>query len=148
MSMASKARQKIWPETPTQPRSPTRKRAGTTARPRNKVVLEPYKHQVGGHSTIFRFSKRAVCKQLNNRENEFYERIEQRHPDMLKFLPMYIGVLNVTFSKGAKQDQQNLDSSDLPTAPVSEQNGHHENSVAPQNSALSPANGGHGDEAA
>lgn len=67
-----------------------------------KVVLEPYKHQVGGHSTIFRFSRRAVCKQLNNRENEFYERIEQRHPDMLKFLPRYIGVLNVTFSKVPK----------------------------------------------
>ncbi|KAJ4514913.1 inositol polyphosphate kinase kcs1 [Exophiala dermatitidis] len=70
-----------------------------------KVVLEPYKHQVGGHSTIFRFSRRAVCKQLNNRENEFYERIEQRHPDMLKFLPRYIGVLNVTFSKVPKQSQ-------------------------------------------
>ncbi len=70
---------------------------------RAKVVLEPYKHQVGGHSTIFRFSRRAVCKQLNNRENEFYERIEHRHPDMLKFLPRYIGVLNVTFSKGPKQ---------------------------------------------
>ncbi|EXJ78786.1 hypothetical protein A1O1_09188 [Capronia coronata CBS 617.96] len=70
-----------------------------------KVVLEPYKHQVGGHSTIFRFSRRAVCKQLNNRENEFYERIEQRHPDMLKFLPRYIGVLNVTFSKVPKQAQ-------------------------------------------
>lgn len=55
-----------------------------------KVVLEPYKHQVGGHSTMFRFSRRAVCKQLNNRENEFYERIEQRHPDMLKFLPRYV----------------------------------------------------------
>lgn len=54
---------------------------------RAKVVLEPYRHQVGGHSTMFRFSRRAVCKQLNNRENEFYERIEQRHPDMLKFLP-------------------------------------------------------------
>merc|ERR1711939_402689 len=40
---------------------------------------------------------------LNNRENEFYERIEHRHPDMLKFLPRYIGVLNVTFSKGPKQ---------------------------------------------
>lgn len=91
--------------TPTQPRSPPRKRADTVARPKNKVVLEPYNHQVGGHSTIFRFSKRAVCKQLNNRENEFYERLEQRHPDMLKFLPMYIGVLNVTFSKGPKQDQ-------------------------------------------
>ena len=88
--------------TPTQ-RSPTRKRAATATKPKTKVILEPYKHQVGGHSTIFRFSKRAVCKQLNNRENEFYERIEQRHPDMLKFLPRYIGVLNVTFSKGQKQ---------------------------------------------
>ena len=83
-------------------RKPSESRASHT---RAKVVLEPYKHQVGGHSTIFRFSRRAVCKQLNNRENEFYERIEQRHPDMLKFLPRYIGVLNVTFSKGSKQSQ-------------------------------------------
>lgn len=75
------------------------------SRTRAKVVLEPYKHQVGGHSTIFRFSRRAVCKQLNNRENEFYERIEQRHPDMLKLLPRYIGVLNVTFSKVPKQGE-------------------------------------------
>jgi len=75
------------------------------SRTRAKVVLEPYKHQVGGHSTIFRFSRRAVCKQLNNRENEFYERIEQRHPDMLKLLPRYIGVLNVTFSKVSKQGE-------------------------------------------
>ena len=39
---------------------------------------------------MFRFSRRAVCKQLNNRENEFYERIEQRHPDMLRFLPRLV----------------------------------------------------------
>ena len=51
------------------------------------VELKPYRHQVGGHTTVFRFSRRAVCKQLNNRENEFYERIERRHPDMLMFLP-------------------------------------------------------------
>ena len=91
-------------KTPTQ-RSLVRKRASTASRPKAKVLLEPYKHQVGGHSTIFRFSKRAVCKQLNNRENEFYERIEQNHPDMLKFLPRYLGVLNVTFSKAPKSDQ-------------------------------------------
>jgi len=40
-----------------------------------------------------------VCKQLNNRENEFYEKVEQDHPDLLPFLPRYIGVLNVTFHK-------------------------------------------------
>ncbi|KAK5224470.1 inositol polyphosphate kinase kcs1 [Exophiala xenobiotica] len=90
--------------TPTQQSTLSRKPSeARVPHTRAKVVLEPYKHQVGGHSTIFRFSRRAVCKQLNNRENEFYERIEHRHPDMLKFLPRYIGVLNVTFSKGPKQ---------------------------------------------
>ncbi|OAL29968.1 hypothetical protein AYO22_01874 [Fonsecaea multimorphosa] len=93
--------------TPTQRSTLSRRPTEVQGPPRTKgkVVLEPYKHQVGGHSTIFRFSRRAVCKQLNNRENEFYERIEQRHPDMLKFLPRYIGVLNVTFSKIPKQLQ-------------------------------------------
>jgi inositol-hexakisphosphate kinase len=58
--------------------------------PLGAVELKPYRHQVGGHTTVFRFSRRAVCKQLNNRENEFYERIEQRHPEMLVFLPKYV----------------------------------------------------------
>ncbi|KAI0884648.1 SAICAR synthase-like protein [Annulohypoxylon maeteangense] len=67
--------------------------------PLDAIELIPYKHQVGGHTTIWRFSKRAVCKQLNNRENEFYEKIERYHRDLLPFLPRYIGVLNVTFQK-------------------------------------------------
>ena len=60
--------------------------------PTHVMVLEPYSHQVGGHSTMFRFSRRAVCKQLNNRENQFYEMIEQRHPDMLPFLPRWVSI--------------------------------------------------------
>ena len=63
------------------------------SKPRHKplqaVALKPYKHQVGGHSNVYSFSKQAICKQLNNRENEFYEVIERRHPDLLKFLPRY-----------------------------------------------------------
>ena len=55
--------------------------------PLDAIELIPYKHQVGGHTTLWRFSKRAVCKQLNNRENEFYERIERDHRDLLPFLP-------------------------------------------------------------
>lgn len=51
------------------------------------IELIPYKHQVGGHTTMWRFSKRAVCKQLNNRENEFYEKVEKNHPKLLKFMP-------------------------------------------------------------
>ena len=58
--------------------------------PLGAVELKPYKHQVGGHSTVFHFSKRAVCKQLSNRENEFYEVLERRHPELLKFLPRYV----------------------------------------------------------
>lgn len=57
--------------------------------PLGAVELKPYNHQVGGHTTVFRFSKRAVCKQLSNRENEFYEVVECEHPDLLKFLPRY-----------------------------------------------------------
>ncbi|KAG6360224.1 hypothetical protein INS49_011280 [Diaporthe citri] len=67
--------------------------------PLDAIELVPYSHQVGGHTTLWKFSKRAVCKQLNNRENEFYEDIERYHRDLLPFLPRYIGVLNVTYSK-------------------------------------------------
>ena len=55
--------------------------------PRGAVELKPFKHQVGGHSTVYRFSRRAVCKQLNNRENVFYETVERYHPELLEFLP-------------------------------------------------------------
>ncbi|KAK4248599.1 hypothetical protein C7999DRAFT_13442 [Corynascus novoguineensis] len=71
----------------------------TAKQPLDAIELIPYKHQVGGHTTLWRFSRRAVCKQLNNRENEFYEKIEKYHRDLLAFLPRYIGVLNVTFQK-------------------------------------------------
>jgi hypothetical protein len=55
--------------------------------PIGAVELKPYDHQVGGHTTVYRFSRRAVCKQLNNRENEFYETVERNHPELLDFLP-------------------------------------------------------------
>ncbi|KAI9721967.1 MAG: hypothetical protein M1812_001925 [Candelaria pacifica] len=71
--------------------------------PLGAVELKPYDHQVGGHSTVFRFSRRAVCKQLSNRENEFYETIERQHPELLSFLPRYIGVLNVTYRRAPRR---------------------------------------------
>ncbi|KAL3459028.1 hypothetical protein BJX64DRAFT_207935 [Aspergillus heterothallicus] len=95
--------------TPTQRHHlPRPRRTQGEVTPVGAVELKPYRHQVGGHTTVFRFSRRAVCKQLNNRENEFYERVERRHPEMLMFLPRYIGVLNVTFSKNkAKKSADN-----------------------------------------
>ncbi|KAF1347078.1 hypothetical protein BDV97DRAFT_400951 [Delphinella strobiligena] len=77
--------------------------------PLGAVELKPYNHQVGGHSTIYSFSRQAVCKQLNSKENEFYETVEQFHPELLDFLPRYIGVLNVTYKKSSKKRKNNTD---------------------------------------
>ena len=74
---------------PPYPQDKVRRVHRAPAVPLGAVELKPYNHQVGGHTTVFRFSKRAVCKQLSNRENEFYEVIERRHPKMLNFLPRY-----------------------------------------------------------
>lgn len=62
------------------------------------VELTPFKHKVGGHTAIFRFSKRAVCKALMKREDIWYESIESYHEELLKFMPKYIGVLYVRHS--------------------------------------------------
>ncbi|KAA1103301.1 hypothetical protein PGT21_013638 [Puccinia graminis f. sp. tritici] len=63
------------------------------------VPLEPFDNQVGGHHSIFRFSRRAVCKPLVSRENTFYEAVERDHPELLAFVPQYLGVLNVTYRR-------------------------------------------------
>ena len=84
--------------------SPPRQRSQHPAPPPiGAVELKPYMHQVGGHTTVYRFSRRAVCKQLNSKENIFYETIEKHHPELLGFMPKYIGVLNVTYRKEPKK---------------------------------------------
>nr|CAG8435161.1 8168_t:CDS:2 [Entrophospora candida] len=61
------------------------------------VQLTPFDNQVGGHTSFFRFSKKAVCKPLAKREHCFYEVLETFHPELLPFVPKYLGVLNVTY---------------------------------------------------
>ncbi|KAK4618120.1 hypothetical protein CLAFUR4_12173 [Fulvia fulva] len=85
--------------------------------PVGAVELKPYKHQVGGHSAVYRFSRRAVCKQLNSKENMFYETVEKHHPDLLGFMPRYIGVLNVTYRKD-KRSKPASDESKAPGEPA------------------------------
>ncbi|KDE06791.1 hypothetical protein MVLG_02830 [Microbotryum lychnidis-dioicae p1A1 Lamole] len=70
------------------------------------VPLEPYDHQVGGHNHIFRFSKKAICKPLASRENEFYEAVERSCPKLLAFVPQYLGVLNVTYRRPALSSRE------------------------------------------
>ena len=74
--------------------------------PIGAVELTPYNHQVGGHTALYRFSRRAVCKQLNSKENMFYETVEKHHPDLVEFMPRYIGVLNVTYRKDQRKRRQ------------------------------------------
>lgn len=82
---------------PRRPRLTSRSRATSFTELPAVVQLQPYHNQVGGHNSIFQFSKRAVCKPLVGRENEFYEAVEREHPILLSFIPQYLGVLNVTY---------------------------------------------------
>lgn len=68
------------------------------------VELTPFTNKVGGHTAIFRFSKRAVCKTLVKRENKWYETMEITNNNLLKFMPRYIGVLNVRQHFNSRQD--------------------------------------------
>lgn len=68
------------------------------------VELKPFTNKVGGHTAIFRFSKRAVCKALVRRENKWYETMELTNNKLLKFMPRYIGVLNVRQHFNSKED--------------------------------------------
>ncbi|KAI9255968.1 hypothetical protein BY458DRAFT_519721 [Sporodiniella umbellata] len=61
------------------------------------LPLLPFGNQVGGHASFFRFSKRAICKPVSAREQEFYEHIDTQHHELLPFTSQYIGVLNVTY---------------------------------------------------
>jgi len=57
------------------------------------VTLEPFSHQVGGHSSVLRFDATTVCKPLIQREKKFYE---SKLPTELKpFVPQFRGILEV-----------------------------------------------------
>ncbi|CAG8460856.1 19133_t:CDS:2 [Cetraspora pellucida] len=59
------------------------------------VQLKPFDNQVGGHTSFFRFSQKAVCKPSVPREQYFYELLEKSHPELLPFIPKYLGTVNV-----------------------------------------------------
>ncbi|KAK9762743.1 inositol polyphosphate kinase kcs1, variant 2 [Basidiobolus ranarum] len=61
------------------------------------ISLLPYRNQVGGHTPLLRFSRKALCKPLNVHERDFYEHIETHHPELLPFTAKYIGVINIKF---------------------------------------------------
>lgn len=52
------------------------------------VPLEPFVHQVGGHTSMMRYDDHTVCKPLISREQRFYESLP---PEMKEFTPEYKG---------------------------------------------------------
>uniref|UniRef100_A0A803KDD9 Kinase n=1 Tax=Xenopus tropicalis TaxID=8364 RepID=A0A803KDD9_XENTR len=53
------------------------------------VLLEPFLHQVGGHSCVLRFNDKTICKPLIQREHLFYETLPA---EIRKFTPQYKAV--------------------------------------------------------
>ncbi|TKA82393.1 hypothetical protein B0A55_01408 [Friedmanniomyces simplex] len=85
--------------------SPTKRKRAPPA-PIGAVELKPYKHQ------------------LNSKENKFYETVEKWHPELLSFMPRYIGVLNVTYRKDAKKQKPTTgDAESKPQAAKTDQEG-------------------------
>lgn len=58
------------------------------------MSLEPFIHQVGGHTSMMRYDDHTVCKPLISREQRFYESLP---PEMKEFTPEYKGVVLVCF---------------------------------------------------
>lgn len=59
-----------------------------TASASEPIHLQPFIHQVGGHSSMLQYDENTLCKPLIPREIEFYQDI----PDDLKaFTPEYRG---------------------------------------------------------
>uniref|UniRef100_A0A3B4FBW1 Kinase n=1 Tax=Pundamilia nyererei TaxID=303518 RepID=A0A3B4FBW1_9CICH len=67
-----------------------------TPYPGKGVMLEPFVHQVGGHSCVLRFGEQTICKPLIPREHQFYKSLP---PEMRKFTPQYKGVVSVSFEE-------------------------------------------------
>ncbi|KAJ8522968.1 hypothetical protein ONZ45_g532 [Pleurotus djamor] len=104
------------------------------------IPLRPFRNQVGGHSAIYKFTKRAVCKvsatnhipsscslipyhhpiffvsslqPLVSRENLFYESVEREAPPLLGFIPRYLGVMLVSYRRVPKGGKGTVPSSPI-----------------------------------
>ncbi|KAJ2162133.1 inositol polyphosphate kinase kcs1 [Coemansia sp. RSA 552] len=72
-------------------------RAGQVTPP--SLALTPFVNQVGGHTPFLKFSGSAICKPMNERERRFYEAVDYLHPDLYKYVPSCLGVVNVTYQR-------------------------------------------------
>ncbi|KAJ9121550.1 hypothetical protein QFC22_002169 [Naganishia vaughanmartiniae] len=87
------------------------------------IPLQPFNNKVGGHSEIYKFTRRAVCKPLVSRENLFYESVERLAPALLGYIPRYLGVMLVNYRRQSMASNTDMADSD------------HERSLTPQKTA-------------
>ena len=52
------------------------------------VQLQPFIHQVGGHTCVLCFNETTLCKPLDTREQVFYEMMPS---ELKEFVPAYRG---------------------------------------------------------
>ncbi|OXB38542.1 hypothetical protein LQV05_002645 [Cryptococcus neoformans] len=83
---------------------------------RMTVPLQPFSHAVGGHSSIYKFTRRAVCKPLVSHENLFYEEVERLAPALLAFIPRYLGVMVVNYRRQRAIQEGSTTPLDSPSA--------------------------------
>ncbi|KAF9075564.1 hypothetical protein BDP27DRAFT_1212474, partial [Rhodocollybia butyracea] len=82
--------------------------------------LRPFRNQVGGHSAIYKFTKRAVCKPLVSRENLFYEMVEREARGLLGYIPKYLGVMLVSYRRNDTDSASGVfDMDDVPSEELS-----------------------------
>ncbi|KIJ20088.1 hypothetical protein PAXINDRAFT_174597 [Paxillus involutus ATCC 200175] len=110
------------------------------------IPLRPFRNQVGGHNAIYKFTRRAVCKPLVSRENQFYEAVEREAPPLLGFIPRYLGVMLVTYRRVLKGGLATPPSPEPSVTPVSQAALPHLSHSALQNAITEPyhhLNGAH-----
>eukprot|EP00062_Callorhinchus_milii_P009536 gi/632953434/ref/XP_007892416.1/ PREDICTED: inositol hexakisphosphate kinase 3 isoform X1 [Callorhinchus milii] len=61
-----------------------------------KRILEPFVHQVGGHTSMMKYDDTTICKPLISQEQLFYESLPQ---EMKPFTPQYKGTISVCLEK-------------------------------------------------
>ncbi|CAK4071419.1 unnamed protein product [Aphanomyces euteiches] len=69
--------------------------SGVVARSTVGTAFYLFKHQVGGHKPLLRSAPGEVCKPAIPSELQFYQALAPKYPQLIEFVPPYIGTIVV-----------------------------------------------------
>ncbi|ETV92845.1 hypothetical protein, variant [Aphanomyces invadans] len=72
-----------------------------------------YKHQVGGHKPLLRSAPGEVCKPALPHELQFYQGLESTYPQLIPFVPAYLGTIVVDLHPSSGDDAADRTTSDI-----------------------------------